>query len=87
MGLAITVDATLSARGIALVVESIDEADRITAQRGHVVVELWHETPNLVRGKITHASGAVAHFQGGRPLVDFARMLQLRIEHDEDLAP
>ncbi len=87
LGLCITLDATPSARGIALVVEPIDAADRITAQRSRLVVELWHETPNLIRGTISHASGAIAHFQGGKPLADFARTLQLRIERDEEELP
>jgi hypothetical protein len=69
------------------VVEPIDEAQRITTQRSRVVVELWHETPNLIRGTISHSSGAVAHFQGGKQLADFARMLRLRIERDEELLP
>jgi hypothetical protein len=60
----------------------LDETETIRAEPGSVVVTLWRETPTVVRGKIAHSSGTVAYFQGTATLIEMAKKLRLRLEHD-----
>lgn len=81
--LAVTLDAVPSQRGLRVVMTPLEEAEIIRAEPASVVVTLWREAPTVVRGKITHSSGIVAYFQGTGTLVEMARKLRLRLEHED----
>ncbi len=84
LGLTLTLATVPSSRGIYIDVVPIAGDERLRAERCSIVVRLWSEGPGVIRGTISHGSGAIAHFQGGKPLRDFARALHLRIEHFDD---
>jgi hypothetical protein len=79
----VTLDALPSGRGIHAVATPINETEKLVVQRSTVVVTLWHEGPAVIRGTITHSSGVVAYFQGGEPLAEIARILQLSLERSD----
>jgi hypothetical protein len=72
-------DALPSGRGIHAIATPINETEKLVAQQSTVVVSLWREGPAVIRGTITHGSGVVAYFQGGEPLAEIARILQLSL--------
>jgi hypothetical protein len=67
-------------RGIRITVVPADEHETLRAGTSTVAVSLWREDGNAVRGSITHASSAVAYFQGAEPLLRLAEILDLRLE-------
>jgi Rieske Fe-S protein len=80
LAFAVTLDASPSGRGIAGVATPIDDSEMLVIERSTVFVSLWREGPSVIRGTIKHASGAVAHFQGAKPLAEMARLLHLDLQ-------
>jgi hypothetical protein len=72
-------DMTRDSSGIAIALSPAEESVRLAIHRSRVVVSVWREGSNVVRGTITHASGAVAHFQGGESLLQMAQLLGFRV--------
>jgi hypothetical protein len=84
--LTVTLDLNLKGRAIHMIATPVDEAERLVSDGGSVVFSFWREGPGVIRGSITHASGAVAYFQGGESLDQIATMLRLhveKVEHNE----
>lgn len=77
--LVIALDGAPCDRGIKLVLTPVDDTERLVADRFRVAISLWRENQSVVRGTITHPSGAVAHFQGGEALIAMAQALGLRL--------
>ena len=74
------VDMTRDSSGIAIVISPAEESVKLSIQRSRVVVSVSREASNVVRGTITHGSGAVAHFQGGESLLQMAQLLGFSVE-------
>ncbi len=70
-------------RGVHLVAEPLDDDAELTSGRSAVVVRFWRETSSVIRGSLTHGSGAIALFQGGNALLEIAQFLQLDFKHCE----
>jgi hypothetical protein len=86
LAFAVTLDEAPSGRSISAVATPIDDTAKLVTLRATLVVSLWRESPTIIRGTIKHASGAVAYFQGGEPLAEIARVLQLNLEPCEETA-
>ena len=78
--LTVTVEIAPSEDGIQLSVKPADDAEALSAARSKVVLDLWNEGSKIVRGTITHASGAIAHFQGGEALIQMAQILGVHLK-------
>lgn len=74
------VDITSDAIGLALAVRPAEESAKLEVQRSRLVVSVWREGHSVLRGTITHGSGAVAHFQGGESLLQLAQLLGFTVE-------
>ena len=75
-----TVEIAPSEEGVQLSVKPADDAETLSAARSRVVLDLWNEGSKIVRGTITHASGAIAHFQGSEALIQMAQILGVHLE-------
>jgi hypothetical protein len=81
VNLCVSFEAAPAARGIRLAVAPVEEHETLTTERSSVVVSLWQESAQVVRGAISHASsGTVAYFQGTEMLLRLAEVLNVRIE-------
>ncbi len=83
LGLAVTLEAAPAERGIRIVITPVDDAEKLVSVRFSLVVNVWREGPAVVRGSITHSSGAVAYFQGSETLVRMAQTLGIGLESCE----
>ncbi len=79
-----TLDSKPSDRAIHIVVTPVDDAESFVADgSASFVIRCWREGAAIIRGKISHASGAEAYFQGGEALAQMVGTLRLHIERTE----
>src|SRR5262249_50131662 len=75
-----------STSGGALAVRAypVQPDDRFFAREATVAISIWREGADVVRISLKHEeSGSVVYLQGGAPLFELARELDLRIDRTE----
>ncbi len=77
----VVVSAAPHERGLAVSAVPADPSQTLRANHATVVLTVWREGPDAVRGTLSHwPSGTVAYFQATDGLLRIAEALELEIE-------
>jgi hypothetical protein len=71
------------AGGLSLRVRPVDAGVHLEAARSTVVLTLWSESPDTLRGRVENMiSGTTSYIQGNATLVTFGKELGIRVVPD-----
>ena len=66
--------------GLRVVVEPVEEGCALTAADVLVLLKIWREADDVVRGVVSHPdSSRIAYFQGNHTLVELAQAIGLQL--------
>jgi hypothetical protein len=82
IALMVSLDTVPTERGLRVAVTPAEETKKVVALRSTVVLSVWREGPQVVRGAIAYGPNAVAYFQGSETLLDLAQALGLAVESE-----